>query len=115
MRVLVCGSRNYIDRTHVWTTLQNMHAMKPITMLIHGGQSGVDRFAGQWAEQTPGVEVAEFLADWHKLGPGAGPKRNRDMITYGRPDIVVAFPGGSGTANMVEQAEAAGIKVKRIP
>jgi hypothetical protein len=37
------------------------------------------------------------------------------MLVYGKPQLVVAFPGGGGTANMVEQAEAAGVKVKPIP
>jgi UDP-N-acetylmuramoylalanine-D-glutamate ligase len=29
----------------------------------------------------------------------------------GKPDLVVAFPGGRGTANMVEQAKQAGVEV----
>jgi UDP-N-acetylmuramoylalanine-D-glutamate ligase len=33
------------------------------------------------------------------------------MLKEGRPDLVVAFPGGKGTANMVAQARAAGIRV----
>jgi UDP-N-acetylmuramoylalanine-D-glutamate ligase len=30
------------------------------------------------------------------------------------PDLVVAFPGGPGTADMVKKAEAAGRKVLKI-
>lgn len=36
------------------------------------------------------------------------------MIDEGKPDLVVAFPGGRGTADMVNKALAAGIKVIRI-
>jgi hypothetical protein len=33
------------------------------------------------------------------------------MLEEGKPDLVVAFPGGRGTANMVKQARAAAVKV----
>jgi ABC-type Fe3+-hydroxamate transport system substrate-binding protein len=36
------------------------------------------------------------------------------MIEEGKPDLVVAFPGGRGTADMVAKAEAAGIPVQRV-
>ena len=36
------------------------------------------------------------------------------MIVEGTPDLVIAFPGGRGTENMIKQAEAAGIPVRRI-
>jgi ABC-type branched-subunit amino acid transport system substrate-binding protein len=36
------------------------------------------------------------------------------MIREGKPDAVVAFPGGRGTADMVRQARAAGIEVREV-
>jgi hypothetical protein len=33
------------------------------------------------------------------------------MIDEGKPDLVVAFEGGKGTANMIAQATDAGIRV----
>lgn len=33
------------------------------------------------------------------------------MIFEGKPDLVVAFPGGAGTADMVSRARRAGIDV----
>jgi ABC-type Fe3+-hydroxamate transport system substrate-binding protein len=38
----------------------------------------------------------------------------RVLVCGGKPDLVVAFPGGRGTANMIEQAEQAGVPVRRI-
>jgi hypothetical protein len=44
----------------------------------------------------------------------------RDLFVSGRcsskgkPDLVVAFPGGRGTANMVKQARAAGVAVMEV-
>ena len=40
--------------------------------------------------------------------------RNRRMLEEGRPDLVIAFPGGKGTANMVRIALQAGIQVREI-
>lgn len=39
---------------------------------------------------------------------GAGPIRNSFMLALG-PDLVLAFPGGRGTADMVRQASEAGV------
>jgi hypothetical protein len=36
------------------------------------------------------------------------------MLTEGKPDLVVAFPGGRGTADMVRRAYAANVIVKEI-
>ncbi len=36
------------------------------------------------------------------------------MLDEGKPDIVLAFPGGKGTANMVRQAKKAEITVVEI-
>jgi predicted Rossmann-fold nucleotide-binding protein len=40
--------------------------------------------------------------------------RNRQMLTEGRPDLVVAFPGGKGTANMVALARKAGVEIVEV-
>jgi hypothetical protein len=36
------------------------------------------------------------------------------MINEGKPDLVIAFPGGKGTADMVARAAQAGIKVIEV-
>ena len=36
------------------------------------------------------------------------------MIDRGKPDLVIAFPGGRGTEDMVTRAERAGIPVRRV-
>lgn len=58
-----------------------------------------------------GIPVKTFRADWGKYGKSAGPRRNKQMLDEGRPDLVVAFEGGRGTADMVKQAKAAGVEV----
>jgi hypothetical protein len=36
------------------------------------------------------------------------------MLDIGRPKLVIAFPGGRGTANMMKQAKEAGINVVEV-
>jgi hypothetical protein len=40
--------------------------------------------------------------------------RNQQMLDEGRPTLVVAFPGGRGTADMMRRARVAGIEVIEI-
>jgi hypothetical protein len=111
MRVLVCGGRDFANRNYLFTVLGEVHDLeRPITCIIHGGAPGADALAGQWADWRD-VPSQKFAADWKAHGRAAGPIRNQIMLDEGRPDIVIAFEGGRGTADMVRRAKAAGIKV----
>lgn len=55
-----------------------------------------------------------FPADWGSLGKAAGPIRNSLMLTEANPSLVIAFPGGKGTADMISKARAAGVKVIEV-
>ncbi len=110
MRLVVTGGRNFDNREFLFATLDG-HAEHHFTLLIHGDARGADRLAGEWARER-GIEVLACPADWKRYGRGAGPKRNRQMLVE-NPDLVVAFPGGSGTSHMVIIAEEAGVKVIR--
>lgn len=109
MRVLVCGGRDYADKEKVASTLE---AIGP-SLIIEGGATGADYCAAHWAAKA-GIPAETFSADWTAHGKAAGPIRNQRMIDEGKPDLVVAFPGGRGTADMVRRARAAGIEVKEI-
>lgn len=111
VRVLVCGGRNYDDRELVRIVLDRIHKETPITAIIHGAAPGADTLAGWWATVNE-VSNQDYPADWKKHGKAAGPIRNLQMLTEGRPDMVLAFPGGRGTANMVDQAILAGVVVE---
>lgn len=117
MKVLVTGGRDYPGVQHVWSVLERLHAETPIEMLIEGGASGADQHARRWAIRrdirtlTYGVSKAE----WAQFGKAAGPMRNARMLKAGQPDLVVAFPGHDGTADMVAKARAAGVRVIEEP
>lgn len=111
MKVLVCGGRNFKDALTLGSWLGGIHKGHGITLLIHGGAKGADFMAGEFAKWA-GIPVMVFNADWGKHGRAAGPIRNAQMIAEGAPDLVVAFSGGRGTADMISKAKAAGIPVK---
>lgn len=110
MRVIVCGGRHFNNIAFVWRSLDKLHAVTPITELLHGAATGADLSAKEWAMTKPGIKRFKSKADWKKHGPAAGPIRNSHMLTW-KPDMVVAFPGGKGTADMVSKARQAGIPV----
>lgn len=111
MRVLVCGGRNYSDFDTVCHTLNRVVSqVGDIDTLIHGDASGADSLAKDWAESHH-IPTLAYPAEWEKHGRAAGPIRNQRMIDYGKPDIVVAFPGGRGTGDMINRAESAGLFV----
>jgi hypothetical protein len=116
MRVLVCGGRNYGDRERLVAVLNKLHDEAGIDAIIEGGASGADRMAREWArlEAKGGCDVQTYEADWESYGSFAGPKRNTEMLAHSRPDLVIAFPGGRGTADMVRKARKAGVKVVEI-
>lgn len=81
--------------------------------IIHGDAPGVDHLADTWAVVN-WVQIKRFPAKWDQYGRGAGPLRNQQMLDEGKPDLVIAFPGGKGTANMTKLAREAGVKVIEI-
>lgn len=114
MKVLVCGGRHYTDTNRIFTVLDKLNEEHGIDCVIEGAANGADRLAGAWA-RARGKGLCEFPADWETHGRSAGPIRNKQMLDEGKPDLVVAFPGGRGTANMVWQAKKAGVSVIKVP
>ena len=112
MRVRICGGRAYTDRAELYAELDRLHAEYVFTTIIAGGAGGVDALALEWA-QAHGIATQAFTAEWGTFGRTrrAGPLRNARVLAESRPDIVVAFPGGRDTANMVKQAKAASVWV----
>lgn len=113
MRVLVCGGRDYSDREKVIKELTLLRASRHQLIIIEGGARGADALAAEFAKNY-WIPHVQYKADWEKHGKAAGPIRNKQMIEEGKPDLVLAFPGGRGTANMIAQAKAAGIPVREV-
>lgn len=113
MKVLVCGGRTFSNKPLVWATLNNLNVSQKIDLLIEGGANGADSLARAWAKES-GVPIQTCPADWAKYGRAAGHIRNKQMLDQWSPDLVIAFPGGKGTENMVAQATKRNVRVVRV-
>lgn len=115
--ILVCGGRDYSDAAKVAEVLSTVLSRAGSMVVRHGDATGADRLAKKWCEAN-GVPDDPFqvtMSEWRMHGKSAGPIRNARMIAEPpTPDLVVAFPGGAGTADCVAQARAAGIPVLTV-
>ena len=117
MRVIVCGGRDFDDAALLEHTLNRLHSERGIRVIIHGAARGADSLAGAWARTriaSGPIEEIACPANWERDGKAAGPIRNQYMLATHKPDLVVAFSGGRGTADMVRRARAAGIEVIEV-
>lgn len=110
MRLIICGGRDYSNREAVFAVLHYLAETYGWLTVIEGGARGADRLAQEWAKLHYHGLVT-IHAEWTAYGNAAGPIRNEKMIVSGKPDGVVAFPGGAGTADMKERAEQHGLSV----
>lgn len=108
--VIVCGGRHFANERFVAEVLDDYHAEHGITMLVHGAASGADSLAERWAIASR-ISCCGYHAKWQQHGRAAGPMRNQEMLDTEKPDAVIAFPGGAGTADMVRRARKAGVRV----
>lgn len=111
-RVLVTGGRDFTTRAFLDAALDRYRQEHGVALIIHGGARGADALAGRWA-QASGVPFVVMPAHWQAaaLGKAAGPIRNQWMLDLLHPDVVIAFPGGVGTRDMVARARRAGVDV----
>lgn len=124
MRVIVCGGRKFSDKDWLFRTLYNLcdacycwgepHAdgnnLPSNIKIISGMAAGADSLALDWAIVN-WTELKGYPANWKKYGKAAGMLRNQQMLDEEKPHLVVAFPGGKGTADMVARAKAAKVQV----
>lgn len=117
MRILICGGRDYGEKNETdkalfvdaWAKLMAKHGNHFV--VINGGcRTGADKMARAIALGLE-MECITVPAKFKTMGRCAGPARNQHMIDEYKPQAGVAFPGGTGTADMVRRLRAAGIPV----
>lgn len=109
MKIVVTGGRLFDDKEMMYKVLGKIHNKTPIESLAHGDCTGADELAREWALDA-GITAVGYPAAWN-IGTNAGEKRNEYMLKNFQPDYVLAFPGGSGTADAVKFAKQKGYKV----
>jgi hypothetical protein len=113
MRLLVCGGRDYANKEYVDNVLNVFKDTYDIDLIVEGGAKGADQLAHEWAV-TNKIPALRIFAEWNKHGKSAGYIRNARMLSETSPDIVIAFPGGKGTNNMIALAKKAGVKTVQL-
>lgn len=128
--VIVTGPRDWTDPKTVWRPLDLTLAHYG-SLLVRNGKAtrGVDSMVSDWTDARRGHGVTEdpHYADWDTHPRQAGFIRNGEMVkALPRADVVMAWglpckknarwcPPGihptHGTADCVEQARAAGLRV----
>jgi hypothetical protein len=117
--IIVCGGRNYNNQRRIFEVLDFLYAERAISHIHNGGARGADSLAVKWAIERRQVTLeglpafigySNHYADWRKHRRAAGPLRNARMLACS-PELVVAFPGGHGTKDMIRQARKAGVPV----
>lgn len=79
-----------------------------IVLVLQGGGSLGGYQAGVYDSMPRGIDPIGLPAL-----RAAGPIRDQEMLDKGKPDLVVAFLGNRGTADMVRRAREAGVPVRR--
>ena len=111
---LICGGRDFDDRDMFNAAMGDLLRLKGCPdRVIHGAAFGADTMADGFARRMA-CRVSIYQPRWKEHGKAAGPIRNQQMIDEGKPNLVIAFPGGKGTADTVARARKAGIDVAEI-
>ena len=139
MSVIVTGSRNWPEECFdkVWRVLDVCHQIdrerNEVLLVLEGGAPGADKAARTWVRKVwldaaphqlgsaiPSVFGKTFRADFDRIGPSAGPIRNRTMLEWAVTNVfelglplVLAFPmlGSRGTIDCMNAARDRGITV----
>ena len=135
MRIGVTGGRDFKDRAMVERAFDKYVTQDDI--IIEGEALGADSLCRDVAYER-GIQVESYPADWsgpcgpecppnhrrqnksdahhgesNDYCPAAGPRRNRRMLESGL-DFLLAFPGGTGTQNMIDICKSAGVNGVRF-
>lgn len=105
-RVIVCGSRDWIDRELIAYVIAEHGAEHGDSLVIvHGAARGADRIADEEA-LVLGIATEAHPADWKRHGKAAGHIRNEEMAKLGAVKVEAFWDGKSrGTWNMIEAAK----------
>ena len=82
IRLLSCGGKDNYDISMIYGTLDFIHNMIGVSVLIHKGDTGADSVADRWARDR-GIDRIWFT-------------NNLDIIKNWKPDIWVYFPRKNG-------------------
>ena len=119
--ICVVGGRNYYERASMWRVLGEEDSSSPIGKIVHGAAGGTGRSVQTWIGKRNAemrerggrlIDQEVYEPDW-SAGRQAAYMRSAEMLAT-MPDLVIAFPGGDGTAFEVKRARQLGIPVRIV-
>lgn len=111
--VCVCGGRDFDDWHLLDYVLHHVTTWGKVGWMLSGGARGADKMATTWATQHR-IATRSLFARWKAQGRAAGPIRNAELaaeLVKLPAVLVVAMPGGDGTADMIMQCNVLGLHV----
>lgn len=97
-----------------FNTVMEGYLLFDLQEIVHGDAPGEKMLVCQFCNKWRHIINNANPADWDRYGKSAGYRRNAQMLSEHSPDLVVAFPGGQGTANQVELARKNNIPVRLV-
>lgn len=126
--IAITGGRDFTDKKVISRVLQaqiiyahlTLEDRRPI-LLTGGCPTGVDELARQWWHRKQRPYVVDPAA-FNTQGRSAGPRRNSRMAigsTFAmdppfHPDVLLVFPGGTGTADCRKKFEGMGVPIAEV-
>jgi len=102
------GGREYANLASVRAALSTCGR---VTRSCTSPLRGADSLAASFAKGA-GYKTESHPANWATYSKSAGSRRNAEMLRSGVA-LLIAFPGGVRTVDMVRRAVAAGVPVVR--
>jgi hypothetical protein len=109
MKTIITGSRHIYPSIHEMNSIIKRSEFR-ITQVVSGHSGGVDRAGENWATREK-LPIFRFHANWNVDGKMAGLLRNRKMVEYADALIAVWDGKSTGTADVIREAKAKGLKV----
>jgi len=108
MKTIIAGSRSINSYIVIQQAVEDSGF--EISEVVSGAARGVDALGEEFAYKNH-IPLRIFPADWAAFGPSAGMERNSKMVAYSDALIAVWDGKSRGTADTIDKARKAGLKV----
>jgi len=100
MRLIIAGSRNFLDYSILNTEINDIIEIHNITEIVSGTANDADKLGETYA-MANNIPIKRFPAKWDLYGKSAGYRRNSEMAQYA--DILACFivANSRGSTHMV--------------
>ena len=114
MKLIIAGSRNFINYTSLVVEVDNLLKEHPeIDTIISGDAMGADRLGARYALEN-GLYLISMPADWNKFGKSAGYKKNEEMAKTAQACICFWDGQSKGTKHMIDLAKKYNLILKVV-